>query len=270
MKIENFELGFYILAITLITSSCATETWTPLDDIDVEGISATGIALDGETFWLSDTDENKIVQLDFSGNEVSEINDIIRPMHLANHNGQLIVPEYMNDTIRTIDNKVVSGFLDILEAPDAPAAVDQKADKIIVADFYNNRIIYNDGGQNKTFGKKGKGPGEFLYPTDVQFANDKIYVADAYNHRVQVFDEEGNHINTFGEEENMNASTGIFVNEQYVVVTDFENDRLLTYDLNGKLVDIIDEGLHRPTDALISDGRLYVVNFKGQFIAVYK
>lgn len=251
-------------------ASCTNETWTSVNDIDIEGISSTGIALDGETLWLSDTDENRIIQIDKSGKKLSEVNNIIRPMHMAVYKDELLVPEYMNDTIKIIRNGKMTGHIDILDSPDAPAAVDKKGDKVIVADFYNHRIIYNDGGQNRTFGKKGKGPGEFHYPTDVQFANDKIYVADAYNHRVQIFDETGKHLNTIGESEKMNASTGIFVNEEYLIVTDFENDRLLTYDHEGKLVDIIEEGLYRPTDALIADGQLYVVNFKGQFIAVYE
>lgn len=259
----------YVLIIFCLVS-CASEQWTAIDDIDIEGISATGIALDGDNFWLSDTDENRVVQIDKTGKVVSTLEDVIRPMHLVNHQNTLLVPEYMNDTIRTIKDGRMTGFLDILETPDAPAAVDQKGANIIVADFYNHRIIYNKGGQNKTFGKKGKGPGEFHYPTDVQFANNKIYVADAYNHRVQVFDEEGNHLNTIGEAEGMTASTGVFVNDKHVIVTDFENDRLLTYDLDGKLVDIIAEGLYRPTDAIVTGDKLYVVNFKGQFISVYE
>ena len=270
MKIENFSFGYFILFALIAFSSCTIETWTPIDDIDIEGISSTGIALDGKTLWLSDTDENRIIQIDKTGKKLSEVNEIIRPMHMVVHNNELLVPEYMNDTIRTIKEGKITGYLDILESPDAPAAVDKKGDKVIVADFYNHRIIFNDGGQNRTFGKKGKGPGEFHYPTDVQFANDKIYIADAYNHRVQVFDEEGKYLNTIGAEEKMNASTGIFVNDEFIVVTDFENDRLLTYDLDGRLVDIIEEGLHRPTDALITDGKMYVVNFKGQFISVYE
>lgn len=258
------------MSLLVLLVSCTSEQWTALDDIDIEGISATGIALDGDTFWLSDTDENRIVQIKSSGEIVTTVTGLDRPMHLSNVAGTLLVPEYINDTIRNVSNGKITGFTEIADTPDAPASVDRKGDMIAVADFYNHRIIYSKAGKDMSFGKKGEGNGEFHYPTDIQFANDKIYVADAYNHRVQIFDEDGNHLKTLGEEENMNASTGIFVNDEFIIVTDFENDRLITYDLEGKLIDIIDEGLYRPTDALIANGKLYVVNFKGQFISVYQ
>jgi len=258
-----------LFALALFTS-CNTEQWTPLDDIAIDGISATGLVIDGETIWLSDTDKNRVVQINLSGDILTEINELERPMHLSMKDDQLLVPEYMMDTINILDKKKSIGYLDILSTPDAPAAVDKKGNDVIVADFYNHRIIYKKDGKSVNFGKKGKGAGEFHYPTDVQFAHDKIYVADAYNHRVQVFDEDANHLLTFGEEEKMNASTGIYVSDLHVVVTDFENDRLLTYDLNGKLIDIIEEGLHRPTDVAVADGKMYVLNFKGQFISVYQ
>lgn len=260
----------FLLAGFITLVSCNSEKWTPLDDIDIEGISASGITLDGNTFWLSHTDGNKIVQINQSGKILSTIEGLDRPMHLSYVESELLVPEYMSDTIRRVKDGNITGFLEIPDVPDAPAAVDSEGDKIAVADFYNDRVIYSKGGEDMTFGKKGKGDGEFHYPTDVQFENEKIYVADAYNHRVQVFDEDGKFLNSFGKTESMNASTGIFVNDEVVVVTDFENDRLLTYDLEGTLLDIIDEGLHRPTDAIITDGRLYVLNFKGQFISVYE
>lgn len=268
----------YILCITVLFISCNSEQWTPEDDIEIDGISATGLVIDGETIWLSDTDENRVVQIDFSGKIITEIKELERPMHLSLDGDQLLVPEYMLDTINILDKKKSIGYLDILSTPDAPAAVDKRGDDVIVADFYNHRVIYKKDGKSLDFGKKdedtgkfkkGKGPGEFHYPTDVQFAHDKIYVADAYNHRVQVFDLDANHLQTFGEEEYMNASTGIYVTDKYVLVTDFENDRLLTYDLEGKLVDIIDEGLYRPTDVAMANDKLYVLNFKGQFISVY-
>jgi len=263
------KLFFILLASTLLIS-CSSEQWTSLDDIEIEGISATGLVVDGEYIWLSDTDKNRVVKINLSGDIITEIKGLDRPMHLSMDGDHLLVPEYMMDTINILDKKKSIGYLEILSTPDAPAAVDKRGDDVIVADFYNHRIIYKKNGKSFNFGEKGKGLGEFHYPTDVQFAHDKIYVADAYNHRVQVFDLDANPLLTFGEEENMNASTGIYVSDEHVMITDFENDRLLTYDLSGKLIDIIEEGLHRPTDVAVEDGKMYVLNFKGQFISVYK
>jgi len=96
--------------------------------------------------------------------------------------------------------------------------------------------VYSSEGKDLTFGKKGKTNGEFYYPTDIQFANDLIYVADAYNHRVQVFDKSAKFKQSIGEEDNMNAATGIYVTDQEIAVTDFENSRVLVYSLSGKLL----------------------------------
>ena len=164
----------YIFSIILLFSSCKNERWTFSHDIEIKGISATGLAMDGESIWLSDTDDNRVVQINLSGEVITEITDLERPMHLSLVDGQLLVPEYMLDTINVLDKHESVGHLDILSTPDAPAAVHKKGDDVIVADFYNNRVIYKKDGRNHNFGKKGKGPGEFTYPTDVQFANDKI------------------------------------------------------------------------------------------------
>jgi DNA-binding beta-propeller fold protein YncE len=138
-----------------------------------------------------------------------------------------------------------------------------------VADFYNHRVVYFNGKENLTFGEKGKENGQLTYPTDVQFANENIYVADAYNHRIQIFDLTGKHLKTIGEAEKMNATTGVFVHEKNIFATDFENNRVLIYDLNGNLIQIIAEHLDKPTDVLVVDNQLFVTNYHGHSISVF-
>lgn len=75
------------------------------------------------------------------------------------------------------------------------------AGNLILADDFNHRIQIYDADHNliKSFGGKGKGPGEFHYPKGI--ATDRaedIYVADSWNHRIQKFDAEGNHLFSFG------------------------------------------------------------------------
>lgn len=259
-----------VFALCVMLTSCKSELWTSTHEIEIEGISATGIVPDGDNLWLSDTDENRLVQIDINGKILKKIDGFERPMHISKHGDEVLVPEYLNDTVRIVSSDGISGYLELPDSPDAPASVDMLGENILVADFYNHRVIYKKDGKDMSFGKKGSDPKEFHYPTDVQFAHDKIYVADAYNHRVQVFDADANHLMTFGEEEQMNATTGLYVSDKYVLATDFENDRLLTYSLDGKLLDIIEEGFHRPTDALIDGDKMYVLNYKGQFISVFE
>jgi len=190
-------------------------------------------------------------------------------MHISFYNNTLYFPEYTSDTIRTLQNGNI-GFIAIPEEPDAPAGVEVAENLIAVADFYNGRIILQKDGNNKTFGTKGDQPGELNYPTDVQWVNNKLYVADAYNHRVQVFDENGEVLHVIGEAEKMNAATGLYVTDNHLVVTDFENNRVLTYTPEGELKHIISEHLDKPVDVAIVNNKLYVANYKGKSIAVFK
>ncbi len=78
----------------------------------------------------------------------------------------------------------------------------------IVVDSQNNLYIFDNelhsvkkfdvnGNYLKTFGKMGKGPGEFSYIINFEIdENDKIYIGNTYG-RVQIFDTEGNYCNEF-------------------------------------------------------------------------
>ena len=74
-----------------------------------------------------------------------------------------------------------------------------------------------------SFGKKGKGKGEFDHPTAVTVNNkDQIIVADYNNHRLQVFSSKGEHLRTIG------AGRSDF-NYPYGVASD-ENNNLFVVD----------------------------------------
>ena len=237
----------------------------PLDSFGVVGIAAG----ESGTLWLSDADGNRLVRVDpTDGGVLETVAGFDRPMHIAAVGSAVVAAEYGADLVTDVRR----GRRTDVPAPvglDAPSGVDLLADRLAVADFYKHRVGYLVEGRDRSFGTKGTGPGEFTYPTDVQFAHDRLYVADAYNHRVQVFDLDGGHLFTFGEAEGMNAATGLFVGEDEVFVTDFENSRLLVYGLDGALRQVITEGLDRPTDALLLDRTLYVVNYGGRSLSAF-
>lgn len=260
------------LSTWLLIASCAQSPdyeWIYEKTIELDGISPVGLVVTEDGFWIADSDHNRILKTDTEGNVIESYDSLQRPMHISYYNNTLYFPEYTSDTIRTLQNGQI-GFLTIPEEPDAPAGVEVAENLIAVADFYNGRIILQKNGQNKTFGNKGDQPGELNYPTDVQWLNNKLYVADAYNHRVQVFDGNGKLLHVIGEAEKMNASTGLYVNENYLVVTDFENNRVLTYNETGELKNIIKEYLDKPVDVFIYNNKLYVANYKGKSITVFK
>lgn len=252
------------------TPSSSASEWVFVKKIPLDSFGIVGIApADGGNLWLSDADNNRLFKINADGKVLDTLPGFGRPMHISTRDAALLVAEYGSDIIRVIHH----GKNDTLEFPetfDAPSGVDTEDGKTAVADFYNHRIVLTDGDANLSFGKKGNGAGELTYPTDVQFAHGKLWVADAYNHRVQVFDLTGKHLKTFGETEKMNAMTGIFVGEKQVFVTDFENSRLVVYDLEGNLKQVIAENLNQPTDALQVGSQLFVVNYRGRFVSIFK
>lgn len=260
-------IATFVIGIFCLVGCGPNQLWTFDHDIQLEDVSPNGMTIIGDKMWIADTDNNRLVSINETGEIEEEVDELDRPMHINHNNNMPIVPEYGSDLILVL-NKGALDTIQITAQPDAPASADIAGDRIIVADFYNHRVIYEMEGVEHHIGKKGDADGEFHYPTDVQFFEDQIFVADAYNHRVQVFDLQGKHVRTMAADAGINAATGIFVNEDYVVVTDFENDRVLTYSHEGEQLDVMDEGFHRPTDVLIHNGELYVLNFKGKFISV--
>lgn len=261
--------GVLCFLLIIIVSSCGpNHLWTFDHDIQLDDISPNGITIIDDEIWIADTDNNRLVRIDEAGAIQKQIEEVDRPMHISQHDGKPLVPEYGSDLIRVLNNGIMESIA-ITAEPDAPASVDVSGDRIVIADFYNHRVIYELNGVEHHIGKKGDEDGEFHYPTDVQFFEDQIFVADAYNHRVQRFNLQGEHQQTIADDSGINAATGIFVNEEFIVITDFENDRVLTYSHEGEQLDIMAEGFHRPTDVLIHDNQLYVLNFKGKFISVF-
>ncbi len=273
IKKQKMKSYIYLLGLILLnlTMSCKNETkeWSYLKTIDLGKATPIGLtAMEGH-LWVADGDNNQLIHLDGEGKVLFKEEGFERPMHIASDRGSIYVPEYGKDQI-TIFKGNERTKLNLVDSLDAPAGIHIKDGQMAIADFYNHRILFSNDGNWISFGKEGKADGEFYYPTDVHTAHQKIYVADAYNNRVQVFDYKGAHLQTIGETEKMNAATGIYVSQSQLFVTDFEHDRILIYDLQGKLLQEISEGLEKPTDILIENKTLYIANYKGKNLMVYK
>ncbi len=261
---------FLPVALVLLLTSCQKRAeWTKSSSVDLGEITPIGLTYSNGNIWIADGDNNRLVELSKDGQVKNTFDGFERPMHLASAENAIYIPEYGSDHIIKFVNgeKTIMPMQDSL---DAPAGVDVRGKEIAIADFYNHRILYFDGNTWAAFGKKGKAAGEFHYPTDIQLTDDKIYIADAYNNRVQVLDKTGKSLQVIGEAEGMNAATGIYVSEQEIFVTDFENDRVLIYDFVGKLTQTIAEDLSKPTDILMIGADLYIANYKGKNLVVYR
>ncbi|MEO1436445.1 MAG: NHL repeat-containing protein [Bacteroidota bacterium] len=260
---------YYLALFLLVLISCnQAQPWEVINFMELGDITPIGLVrLDGD-FWISDGDNNQIVQVASDGTILKSLEGFERPMHLAEAKGKLYIPEYGADQITVLQDTSRSIY-PVQEKLDAPAGVAVYEKELGLVDFYNHRVLFFNGTDWISFGQKGKEDGSFDYPTDLHISADKIYIADAYNHRVQVFNKQGEHLLTFGEEEAMNAATGLTVHDQRVFVTDFENDRILIYNLDGQFIQSIDE-VRKPTDVLFDQNKLYVAHFQDNAIGVYQ
>ena len=72
-----------------------------------------------------------------------------------------------------------------------------------------------------------------------------------------------------GQDQKMNAATGIYVSKEEVFITDFENDRILVFDMDGTLKQQLKEGIEKPTDMLIKEGQLHIINYRNGVLSKY-
>jgi peptidylamidoglycolate lyase len=121
-----------------------------------------------------------------------------------------------------------------------PTAMDFRSDgTFYVSDGYENtRVVKFDktGKPLMKWGTRGAGPGQFNGPHGVAVSSKtgRVYVADRGNSRIQVFDENGQHLDTWpGIRANNLAMSP---DEQYVWAVDIGDDRVVQFDLNGRVV----------------------------------
>lgn len=120
-------------------------------------------------------------------------------------------------------------------------AVGPGGDSYLV-DGVNNRILVFDrqGNQKFSFGRKGSGNGEFLFPLGIAIADEgTVFVADSGNRRIQVFDLKGNYLYRFavssGPGEKPADPVDVLVSplNGYVYVADNENHKIKVYTREG-------------------------------------
>ncbi|SDB28008.1 NHL repeat-containing protein [Flavobacteriaceae bacterium MAR_2010_188] len=259
----------FLLLVTVLSCSKTEKSWQLSKSIKIAGINPIGITYQNG-IWLSDGDHNRVVKIDDLGNVTQSIDSLERPMHISSTEDNIYIPQYGNDMILNWSEQNSSDLV-LKDSLDAPAGVWVNNDEMAIADFYNHRILYSNNGTDWiSFGKEGKGEGDFYYPTDVQITSHNIYVADAYNNRIQVFDKSGKFVKAIGMDQKMNAATGIFVSKDNLFSTDFENDRVMIFDNDGNLVQELTENIEKPTDLLVEDGRLYVINYRNSLVNIFE
>ena len=275
---------YILLSSATLLVSCVTEEkpkeWVFQKTIKIDDVNPIGITNANGELWLSDGDHNRLVQIDDKGKILKQIDSLDRPMHIDSNHDLLYVPQYGNDKVEVFYPKtrtaiVLEGFereeikTKKNDSLDAPSSIAILHNEIAITDFYNNRILFNNGKEWIYFGKEGNAKGYFYYPTDVQLTDSLIWVADAYNNRIQVFNKKGEFVKMMGHEYKMNAATGLFVAKNEVFITDFENNRVLVFDHEGILKQELKEGISKATDVLIKDDMLHIINYRAGELVLY-
>ncbi len=189
----------------------------------------------------------------------------------------------------------ISHLFDISHNFSEPSDVAVSRDgRIYVVDGVNNtvKVFSSNGDFEFSFGKKGKGDGEFLFPLGLDIGlSGNVYVADSGNHRLQIFNSKGKflrRVNLPPLEGKESDPTDVAVNEKQhkFYVVDNDNHRVAIFDLESLellstfgvpggekrefrypfLIDIDDAGFLYIVDVV--NTRVQVFNSQGHFVAI--
>lgn len=147
--------------------------------------------------------------------------------------------------------------------------------RLLIADTHYHRVVcFSQTGElSGMFGEKGEEPGQFIYPCDVaEDAQGNLYVAEyGGNDRIQKFSADREFVLEFGEagtgRGQFQRMGGIEWRDNVLYVCDIINNRVQTFDEQGKLLDVLTPGdgqaMQYPYDlAIAGDGRLHVIEYK--------
>ena len=112
-------------------------------------------------------------------------------------------------------------------------------DEVYVCDCNMHRIqVFNlDLDYIRSIGSYGRRSGKFDRPYGVQFDRvGNMYVAEWGNERVQVLNSRGHFIQMFGEDEKLSRPSGLHIIDKYVYVSDYSGGRVVVYKTSGKYV----------------------------------
>lgn len=213
-------------------------------------INPIGVSSDDEgRIYVTDSAQKKVVVFDSEGGFVRSMGD----------DGGLVSP-----TGIAVSNKLEKVFV-----------VDTKGHLIAVFDLDGNRV--------GSIGKRGSGPGEFNFPTNISVDGDgRLYVTDPLNFRVQILESDGTFVGEFGKGGigfgNFSRPKGVAVDSDgniHVVDAAFNNFQI--FNQGGELLLFVGEAGNKegqfvlPAGAYIDgEDHLYVVDQLNHRVQVFQ
>jgi len=165
-----------------------------------------GLALDdAENLLVTDTAAGTVSCLDLARKKWqswSTVGDIrlLSPVAAVRCGPTFFVADSALGEIIAFDEKGKLQFA-ITNELERPSGLALLGDRLLIADSQRHQIVVCDlhGKMIFKFGQRGKGPGEFNFPTHVSVDSQRrIYVTDSLNCRIQIFNAAGNFLRAFG------------------------------------------------------------------------
>jgi DNA-binding beta-propeller fold protein YncE len=165
-----------------------------------------GLALDdAENLLVADTGTATVSYLDLAHKKWrnwSTVGDIrlLSPVAAVRRGPTFFVADSCLGEVIAFDEKSKVQFV-ITNELERPSGLALLGDQLLIADSQRHQIVVCDlrGKMISKFGRRGKGLGEFNFPTHVSVDNQRhIYVTDSLNCRIQVFDADGHFLSAFG------------------------------------------------------------------------
>ena len=220
----------------------------------------------------------------------SDNEKIISPMSISVIDDKIYVASQFNREVQVFseDGKFLSSFAIDFD-PESLAlptmiATDNNNQVYVLYSTQTITVFSEDGEFLFDFGTTGTDDGEFGYVTGIQ-VNDSgdIFVSDTLNKQIYVFDSDGNHISSFGEQltnqvfyDPVNVEVGI---DGKIYVSDFRddeirvysNDQEFLYNIGGDVLgDSVSVNHMNNVNAVIVDGdKVYVADPRDDTVYVF-
>jgi len=254
-----------------------------------------GVAADtAGNVYVADSTRRAVFVFDLEENILRLIGrgTLTTPISLAidNKRGIIYVSDSGSDKVYVLKKKNgdVITVLGVTEGYKNPSGIvfDEEKDRLYVSDTQNHIIRVYDGNTRQplfTIGKKGRGDGEFNFPSYLAIdRSGRLYVVDAFNSRVQIFDPDGNFLKKFGKLGDASGffsrPAGIGVDSEghvYIVDTAFSNFQI--FDEEGRLLLWVGNSGRQPGEFSYPTGmyidrkdRIYVTDTFNRRIQVFQ
>lgn len=254
-------------------SDIVLESLFGTDDNELIFMKPWGIASDAKGHvYITDAPRASIFIFDMQNKTVSVVEKVGSPYGIAiDKGGRLFASSGKYKMILVYDaygSPLWSFGEDVIKGP-AGMAINKELGLLYVVDTKAHDIkVFNLRGDFLfTIGKRGSGPGEFNFPTDIDITSrGEIVISDSMNARVQILDSEGAFIRAFGQRgmglSGFQIMKGIAVDsEDHIYVVDTLASHIKIYSMEGELLlvvggpysGIVPGGFNLPMDIDIDD-----------------